>query len=170
MDRSGGGGIECGALDCRLDDTRKGFQNLPLSLTRQAILKNKGSYLQKGNLSLLCECGFSTAVEYAKIERTSYEKPPSATNQSGDNTHSKEIYNAKEKLSACSSGMDDLKAIYNTQLLTDVELKTNTKSFHAHKVWLCARSPVFETMLTSDMREKNNSSISIDDLEDDTLQ
>ncbi|CAL1279324.1 unnamed protein product [Larinioides sclopetarius] len=54
--------------------------------------------------------------------------------------------------------------------LIDVELKTETKTFPAHKVWLCAISFVFKTMLSSDMREKNSNIIPIDDLENDTVQ
>ncbi|GBN86178.1 Speckle-type POZ protein [Araneus ventricosus] len=169
LDRSGKK-IECGEADNRLDATRKDIQNLPLSLTRQAILNGKSDYMPEDNLSLSCECVFSTGVEYEKIERTLYGKPFVACSQISNDVQSKGIYNAAQKLSACPSALDDLKAIYNNQMLTDVELKTKTKSFPAHKIWLCARSPVFKTMLTSDMREKNSNHIPIDDLEDDTVQ
>ncbi|CAL1294167.1 unnamed protein product [Larinioides sclopetarius] len=80
------------------------------------------------------------------------------------------MYNVSHKLPASPSVLDDLKAIYDNQSLTDVELKTETKTFPAHKVLLCVRSPVFTTMLSSDMREKNINIILIDDLEDDTVQ
>ncbi|GBN76572.1 Speckle-type POZ protein [Araneus ventricosus] len=169
LDRSGEK-IVCGETDCRLDAARKDIQNLPLSLTRQAILNGKSDFLPEDNLTLSCECVFSTGVEYAKIERTLYEKPFVAFSEISNDVQSKGIYNAAQKLSACPSALDDLKAIYNNQLLTDVELETKAKSFPAHKIWLCARSPVFKTMLTSDMREKNSNSIPIGDLEDDTVQ
>ncbi|CAL1295606.1 unnamed protein product [Larinioides sclopetarius] len=162
--------IECGESDNRLVDTRKDIQNLPLSITRQEILKKESDYLQEDNLSLLCECVFSTGVEYEKIERTLLGKQLMAVSLISDNAQSKGIYNAAQKLSASPSVLDDLKAIYDDQSLTDLELKTETKSFPAHKVWLCARSPVFKTMLSSDMREKNSNVIPIDDLEDDTVQ
>ncbi|CAL1294166.1 unnamed protein product [Larinioides sclopetarius] len=69
LDRSGKI-IECGESDNRLDDTRKDIGNLPLSITRQAILNEECDYLPEDNLSLLCGCVFSTGVEYEKIERT----------------------------------------------------------------------------------------------------
>ncbi|CAL1283580.1 unnamed protein product [Larinioides sclopetarius] len=165
-----GGKTECGELDNRLDDIRKDIKNLPVDLTMQAILNEESDYLPEDNLSLSCECVFSTGVEYSKIEKTAFEKPFVAVSRISNNAQSKSIYHAAQKLSACPSAMDDLKVIYDNQSLTDVVLKTKTKAFPAHKVWLCARSPVFKTMLSSDMREKNSNIILIDDLEDDTVQ
>ncbi|CAL1295604.1 unnamed protein product, partial [Larinioides sclopetarius] len=169
LDRSGKK-TECGESDNRLDDPRKDIGNLPLSITRQAILKKENDYLPENSLTLSCKCVFSTGVEHEKIERTLFGKPFVAASGISDNAQSKSIYNAAQKLSTSLSVLDDLKAIYDNQSLTDIELKTETKTFPAHKVLLCARSPVFSTMLSSDMREKNSNIITIDDLEDDTVQ
>ncbi|GBO44374.1 hypothetical protein AVEN_201047-1, partial [Araneus ventricosus] len=162
--------IECGEADNRCDATRKDIQSLPLSLTRQVILNKKSEYLSHDKLSLSCECIFSTGVEYQKIERTLYEKPFVALTQMSNDVQNKDMYNSVQKLSSSPSALDDLKAIYNNQVLTDVELKTKTKSFAAHKIWLCARSPIFKAMLTNDMKEKNSNIIQLDDLEDETVQ
>ncbi|KAF8777719.1 TD and POZ domain-containing protein 5 [Argiope bruennichi] len=163
--------IECVDIDNRLDVAGNGVEYLPLSLTRAEIINRKHEYLPNDELSLLCECIFSTGVEFQKIEATEHELPAiSAIKNCYQNVCSPKKYNASEKLAACPSILDDLKTIYNKQHLTDVELKTETKSFPAHKLVLCARSSVFNAMLTKDMKEKNTNCIRVDDLDNDTLQ
>ncbi|GBN07956.1 Speckle-type POZ protein [Araneus ventricosus] len=161
--------IECGNVDNRFDATREDIRKLPLSLTRQSILNRKNDYLPNNELSVLSECTFSTGVELEKIEEIQLELPMVVLKQKCNNVHNKDGYNTAEKISACPSALDDLKATYNNKYLTDVELKTKTKSFPAHKVILCARSYVFKAMLTNDMKEKNSNFIQIDDLDDDTV-
>ncbi|CAL1295607.1 unnamed protein product [Larinioides sclopetarius] len=161
---------DCGGADNLLDDTRKDIQDLPLSLTMEAMLlaSKKGWFV--GELCLQCECVLTTGLEFSKIERSVYTKPLEAAKERGDNAQTKEVYNVQQKLSACHSATDDLKAIFDNQRFTDVEFKTKTRSFPAHQLWLCARSPVFKIMLTSDMSEKNSNVIPIDDLEDGTVE
>ncbi|GIY34637.1 hypothetical protein CEXT_475821 [Caerostris extrusa] len=48
---------------------------------------------------------------------------------------------------------EDLKILFDNQILCDVKLRTTTDTFHAHKIILSARSPVFRAMFTSDMKE-----------------
>ncbi|CAL1284159.1 unnamed protein product [Larinioides sclopetarius] len=66
--------------------------------------------------------------------------------------------------------MDDLKRNYSSKFLADVEVQTKENSYPAHKIVLCARSPVFKVMMSNDMKEKNSDSILVDDMEDDTVQ
>ncbi|GBN14650.1 Speckle-type POZ protein [Araneus ventricosus] len=165
LDRSGKA-TECGEADNRFDETRQDIQKLPLSLRRQVILNRESKYLPDDKLTLLCECTFSTGVEYEKTEKILHEIPFAALNQINNNGQNE----AAEKLSVFPSVVDDLKEIYSKQLLTDVELKTKTKSFPAHKIVLCGRSPVFKAMMTNDMKEKNNNFIQVEDLEDDIVQ
>ncbi|GBM49445.1 TD and POZ domain-containing protein 4 [Araneus ventricosus] len=162
--------MKCGEEDNRSDATRKDISKLPLSLTRKSILNRKSEYLPDDKLTLLCECTFSTGNKYEKIERILHEIPSVVLNKITNDNQNNDKYNVAGKLSACSSILDDLKALYKTQLLTDVELKTKTKSFRAHKNLLCARSPVFKAMLTNDMQEKNTDCIQVDDLENDTVE
>ncbi|XP_055944474.1 speckle-type POZ protein-like [Argiope bruennichi] len=164
-----GNNTKCGEID-RFDATLKDIQKLPLSLTRQKILSRKSEFLPNDELSLLCECTFSTGVELEKIEEIRFMLPVANLNQNFYNLTNKDIYNTAEKLSACSSALNDLKTIYDNQCFTDVELKTKTKSFPAHKLVLCARSSVFKAMLTSNMMEKHTDCIRVDDLENDTVQ
>ncbi|GBO29071.1 TD and POZ domain-containing protein 3 [Araneus ventricosus] len=162
--------IECGEIDNRFDATRKDIRNLSLSLTRQIILNKKKEYLPNDELSLICECTFSTGVEFETLEEIQHELPIAALNQSCRNASNENSYKAAEKLSACTSASEDMKAIYVNQCLTDVVLKTKTKTFPAHRIVLCARSSVFKAMLTNDMKEKHTGCIQVDDLEDDTVQ
>ncbi|GBM55384.1 Speckle-type POZ protein [Araneus ventricosus] len=169
LDRSGNV-VDFSEVDNRFDDTILDIQKVPLSLTRQVILNRKGEYLSNDELSLICECTFSTGVDLQKIEEIQHELPIAALKQSCSIPANKDGYNAAEKLSACRSALDDLKTIYSNQRLTDIELKTKTKSFLTHKLVLCARSSVFNAMLTNDMKEKNTDCIQVDDLENDTVQ
>ncbi|GIX67018.1 TD and POZ domain-containing protein 4 [Caerostris extrusa] len=65
-----------------------------------------------------------------------------------------------------SSAVDDLIHLYDDQILCDLQLKTKTKTFHAHKTVLCARSPAFRAMLMTDMKERIKEYIKVEDLED----
>ncbi|GBN07953.1 TD and POZ domain-containing protein 5 [Araneus ventricosus] len=168
LDRSGNA-TECGKVD-RFSATREDIRKLSLSLTRTVILNRKSEYLPKDELSLLCKCTFSTGVELEKIEETEYVLPITAAKQSCNNAQKRDGYNAAEKLSACTSASEDMEAIYVNQCLTDVVLKTKTKTFPAHKIVLCARSSVFKAMLTNDMKEKNTDCIQVDDLENYIVQ
>ncbi|GBO31830.1 Speckle-type POZ protein [Araneus ventricosus] len=159
---------ECCKTDNRFDATRKNIRKMTLCLTKQAILNRKGEYLPDDKLTLSFECSFSSGVEYEKIESTQYEKPFVTLNQISNSDKNKVIY--AEKLSDCPSALDDLKSSYNYQFFTDVELKTKTKSFPAHKIVLCSRSPVFKATMTNDMKEKNSNFIQVDDLEDDVVE
>ncbi|GBL86637.1 Speckle-type POZ protein [Araneus ventricosus] len=153
--------IACGNIDNRFDVVRKDIRKQPLM--RQVILNKKSEYLLDGKLSLLCECVFSTGVEFEKIEGTEH-------NICTADIKLWKVYKTAEKMSAHPSISEDMKALYVNQSLTDVELITKTKSFPAHKIVLCARSPVFKAMLTNEMKEKNTTCIQVDDLGDDVVQ
>ncbi|CAL1294987.1 unnamed protein product [Larinioides sclopetarius] len=162
--------MECGEVDNRFEVARKDICNVTLSLTRQTILNKGKIYLTNDELSLICECTFTTGVEFEKLEEIQYELPLAASNRICRNTINVNNYNAAAKLFACTSASEDMKSMYVNKFLTDVELRTKTKTFPAHKLVLCARSSVFKAMLTNDMKEKNTDCIQVDDLEDDTLQ
>ncbi|GBO17257.1 TD and POZ domain-containing protein 5 [Araneus ventricosus] len=65
---------------------------------------------------------------------------------------------------------DDLRRLYNDQILSDIRLETKSKIFHAHKNVLCAKSPVFAAMLTTNMKKKLIDCIEVEDLEDSTVK
>ncbi|GBN74160.1 Speckle-type POZ protein [Araneus ventricosus] len=169
LDQSGNV-IECGGTDNRYDAARKSIHKLPLSLTREAVLYRKNEYLPDDKLSLICECTFSSGIEYETIEETLTKVPLIVMKRKRNYVPGKNDYEAAKKLCTNSSVLEDIKSLYFNQCLTDVEVKTETKSFPAHKIVLCARSPVFKAMFTNDMKEKNTDCIRVDDLEDDIVQ
>ncbi|KAF8777759.1 Speckle-type POZ protein like [Argiope bruennichi] len=161
---SSGNIIKCTDEDNRFDGNRKEIGHFPLSLSKDAIICKKRYYLPDDRLSLLCEYAFTTGIEFQKIEGIESETIVTNIEQLRNYSH------IKEKLLACPSALAELKDFYSNKYLTDVELKTETNSFPAHKIVLCARSPVFKAMMDNDMKEKNSKSIQVDDLEDDTVQ
>ncbi|GBN11534.1 Speckle-type POZ protein B [Araneus ventricosus] len=151
---------------------RQDIRKRPLkrTLTRRSILDAQ-NFLVDDTLRLVYRCFFSTGVEFEEILGTRHGMAVATQNQVCSNSHTERSYKASaERLRACPSVSEDLKSFYSRQRLTDVELKTKTKSFSAHTAVLCARSPVFETMMSSDMEEKSKKCLKVDDLEDDTVQ
>ncbi|GFR03374.1 TD and POZ domain-containing protein 3 [Trichonephila clavata] len=65
---------------------------------------------------------------------------------------------------------EDMKCLYDEGAFSDVKIRTNTQTFHAHKAILSARSLVFRAMLMTDMKEKIQESVDVPDLEDDTVR
>ncbi|GBM67068.1 Speckle-type POZ protein B [Araneus ventricosus] len=161
---------DCGEIDYAFDAERISIHKLPLSLTREEVLNRKSEYLPKDNFCLLCECTFSTEMILNTIEEHRHELPFAAIKQKSNHDDNKDLYKAAEKISECCSVSEDIKAIYIKQQLTDMELRAKTKSFPAHKVVMCVRSPVFEAMLTSEMTEKIKDCIQVNDLENDIVE
>ncbi|GFS29512.1 hypothetical protein NPIL_205531 [Nephila pilipes] len=64
----------------------------------------------------------------------------------------------------------DLECLYVKGILCDVKLCTTTQTFHAHKIILSARSPVFQLMFETNMKEKTQERVDIPDLDDDTVR
>ncbi|GBM91668.1 Speckle-type POZ protein [Araneus ventricosus] len=63
----------------------------------------------------------------------------------------------------------DFKTLYNDGIFSDIELRTSTKSFPAHKNILSARSLVFRRMFGSVKKEKNSGYVDITDFEAETI-
>jgi len=66
------------------------------------------------------------------------------------------------------------KAIMEDKSTTDLTItcgdKKKKKTFHVHKSFFCARSPVFRAAVESDMLEKKNSEIYIEEVDEKTLR
>ncbi|GFY11041.1 TD and POZ domain-containing protein 3 [Trichonephila clavipes] len=65
---------------------------------------------------------------------------------------------------------EDLKCLYGEGVFSDVKLRTATQVFQAHKILLSARSPIFRAMFNTNMKEKIQKCVDIQDLEDDTVR
>jgi len=64
----------------------------------------------------------------------------------------------------------DLKTLLNDEETSDLKILVGEKVFYCHKnIYMC-RSPVFKTMLTTDMKEKSENSVTITDTDPDTFE
>ncbi|GFQ71295.1 tdpoz2 [Trichonephila clavata] len=138
-----------------------------LTFSKEQLMKNKNRYLPNDVLQLYCECDTATGNMLEEIEKASYGCLSSIQegNITSNNLKSKKVF-----LDPTRILKENLEFSYTENLLCDTKLKTKTGLFNAHKFILGARSPVFKAMFTTDMREKNNECVTIEDLDDDTVQ
>ena len=64
----------------------------------------------------------------------------------------------------------DIGQLLETQKFSDVELKVNKETFHAHKLILAARSPVFAAMFEHEMLEKAEGFVDIVDTDENVFK
>ena len=64
---------------------------------------------------------------------------------------------------------DDLVNLFHGSKLTDVTIVCKDREFQCHKAVLAGRSTVFEAMFTHEMKEKKDSKVDIQDMDEDTL-
>ncbi|GFS53429.1 TD and POZ domain-containing protein 2 [Nephila pilipes] len=139
------------------DTEMRKFISFPL--TKNEFVASQDFYLPNDAMTLKCECAFWSGVLTSEMESVAYDCHA---------THEDSPPAAKEELS--NTLKDDLKSLLNGQLFCDTQLKTSTRTFPAHVSILSARSPVFKAMFTSDMRERANECVSIEDMDEDTVQ
>ncbi|KAF8777729.1 TD and POZ domain-containing protein 2 [Argiope bruennichi] len=153
--------LKCGQSDTRFDLERKENLYVPLIFTKKQLLEKKNEFLPNDSLTLICECSFSIGVEFEKIEKTVYG--PLWISTPVAQTFGSEIIDYP---TIC----DDYRCLLNDPVLSDITLKTKTKTFPAHKAVLIARSSVFRDLLTKDTNDKDNKDcIEVEDLEDEAL-
>ncbi|GIY38829.1 speckle-type POZ protein [Caerostris extrusa] len=133
-------------------------------------MRKKSQYLRDDVLSLLYECNFSTGLVYGEIENTNYGWiPPQTANACLSDLNLAE--NATTRNSSAPSVLKrDIEWMLHENVLCDVKLRTRAETFPAHWFILSARSPVFRAMLQSDMKEKAQDSIDIEDVDADTVR
>ncbi|KAF8777716.1 TD and POZ domain-containing protein 3 [Argiope bruennichi] len=159
-----GNEIEFGKIDTRNYLERKNTLKIPIYFKRKILLDKGPEYLSNDNLTLRCECIVSTGIEFQRIEETCYDLhfTPFIREKLRD------PYTASRSAEP-NSVSDDLRSLYKDRIVSDIQLKTVSKTFYAHKSVLCARSSVFRAMLTTDMKEKILDGIQIEDLDDNTI-
>ncbi|GFW88423.1 hypothetical protein TNCV_2287491 [Trichonephila clavipes] len=122
-----------------------------LNFSKKELIKKRNNYLPNNTLQLYCECDFATGIMLDNIEKISYGCSPSI--QEGD-LICDDLKSKKICLNSTRVLKENLESSYKEDLLCDVNLKTKTRSFPAHKSILSARSRVFKAMFTHDMKEK----------------
>ncbi|GBM80967.1 TD and POZ domain-containing protein 1 [Araneus ventricosus] len=147
---------------------------VPLTFSWQRLIENKELYLPNDVLTLQCEVifpkGRKISEELEKVGDMAYDydcKDIQAAITYATNTNSSSEEQHTKSLPTLT---DDLISLFNEDILYDIKLKTATETFPAHTVVLSARSPVFKSMFLTDMREKTNKCVDIEDLDADTVR
>ncbi|GFT39176.1 TD and POZ domain-containing protein 1 [Trichonephila clavipes] len=153
--------VECGKKEFYSGEVEI-VKSIPLTFSKNKLLRKKDLYLKDDKLFLCCVCAFTTGIAYEGVGKTI------SGNFDSKHKKAKLLHGTvtEEKNIGCLK--DDVKSLYNDLALSDTALCTDTKSFPAHIAILCARSAVFKAMFTSDMKER--SKVDILDLNDDTVQ
>jgi len=110
-------------------------------------LKEKSGYLNEGNLEVMCRVFTWIGLQHSKIETFGMPCKSEGTDR--------------------LLGM--IKELLSTGDDSDVTITTLTKSFPVHKLILKIHSPVFKTMLESQMVEAANNVVSIVDFKEDAV-
>ncbi|GFS57591.1 hypothetical protein NPIL_4211 [Nephila pilipes] len=189
-----GSRIDLGKCETWPHEVAKEEQYL-LSFTKKNVIEKKNLYMKNDVLSLYCEFSWTNGSVYNNCEKIDTPSlsdaviPKPTTILSGisnsiipkPNTTSSCINNTippkecasnteVEEMNKMVDLKEDMEYLYAESILCDVKLCTTNETFPAHKAFLCARSPVFRKMFTTDMKEKVQECVDIPDLEDDTVR
>ncbi|KAF8777967.1 TD and POZ domain-containing protein 3 [Argiope bruennichi] len=143
------------------DDLEEGI-SFPLQFKESMLTEYRSLYFPDNVLSLDCEYILSTTT--ALFECASCGNPSSSAlsvDVKGDA--------GEEEPNLVSDLAKDLKSIHSNAILCDVELRTSSQTFPAHKAILSARSTVFRRMFDNDMKGKRTSHVKIPELDDATV-
>ncbi|XP_055952842.1 speckle-type POZ protein-like [Argiope bruennichi] len=139
---------------------------ISLTISKDFLIKYREQYLPMNQLTILCEEIFAEGkttkeIEYVFDSQDNQKVISEAkrTDISFEEYHSEDLTSLK----------DDLISMFRGSILCDTKIKTGNAIFPAHITVLSARSPVFKSMFTTDMKEKTNHCVDIDDLDDDTV-
>ncbi|GFS80039.1 TD and POZ domain-containing protein 1-like [Nephila pilipes] len=148
--------LDCGHYEFVAEDLTEGT-TFTLLITKKKLMEKKDIFLSKDELSLHCECAFTTGIIFEGIEKIHVGAPSVETkDRFGDGSET------------CSSdGLKRaLKSIYDEGLFSDMELRTIHESFSVHRNILAARSPVFKAIF----KDSSQEFIHIPDLDYDVVR
>ncbi|GFS57593.1 BTB and MATH domain-containing protein 42 [Nephila pilipes] len=175
--------IDCGKCEMS-HSSYYDYVTHPLPFTVHNLIRNKDLYLKNNILSLYCEFSWTDGVvNHTLKENFSVITPPNISDSvipkpsisspcTGNEIIPKPYVSNddEEENDKTIDLIKDIENLYVEGILCDVQLRTATGTFPAHKVFLCARSPVFRQMFTTDMKEKIQGCVDVPDLEDDTVR
>ncbi|GBM16481.1 Speckle-type POZ protein [Araneus ventricosus] len=121
-------------------------------VSQEDLMENAALYLPLDILSLHCELTFYSGKEYEKVERIEYETDSVAEVKKTEFSNALKFLLSKEGI------------------LCDMKLQTATETFPAHTAILSAKSPIFEAMFKSNMKETIEKCVHIADVEAETLK
>ncbi|GBM11925.1 TD and POZ domain-containing protein 1 [Araneus ventricosus] len=126
-------------------------------------------------ISLSGRCSAETLIEtesktIGKIDELEYGFDYQDTQEIIPNTTNTNFSSKEQHTESLTTLKDDLNSLFKEEILCDTKLKTANATFPAHALVLSARSSVFKSMFTTDMKEKTNKCVDIDDLDDDAVR
>ncbi|KAG8183725.1 hypothetical protein JTE90_002790 [Oedothorax gibbosus] len=122
------------------------------TFTRQ-LSQERSIFVIDNNLSVHCEFELSFGLTAYAIEQQKFLPPAKPQQQ--------RVHNPLTT---------DLRSMFVDQKFCDVSFRVGGRTLGAHRLILCARSPVFSAMFDNDMKEKRDDSVDIDDLDYATLR
>ncbi|XP_055953411.1 speckle-type POZ protein B-like [Argiope bruennichi] len=157
------------ATECFRDefwfDESVGTKRFALLRTKRMLMEAKNVYLPDDVLTLQCECTISFDISLQEIERISYDNSPAQDSE----TDSYSLDKANLLFVSKSILNNNLKSMLDDCSLFDINLRTSSRTYPAHKCILSARSPVFKAMFSNNMKEKMSEWVDIEEFDDDTI-
>ncbi|CAL1287252.1 unnamed protein product [Larinioides sclopetarius] len=121
-------------------------------VSKEELLTKAALYLPNDILSLQCELTLFSEKEYEEVESIEYETDSVSVVKQTDFKNELELLTRREGIPC------------------DTKLHTVTETFSAHTAILSAKSPVFEAMFASDMKEADEKCVQIDDVDAETVK
>ncbi|CAL1280037.1 unnamed protein product [Larinioides sclopetarius] len=155
-------------IECEKDNEHESEEenedaNFSFPFTRQNLLANKKLFLPNDVLSLHWEWSFSRKYLVShEIEEVQY-------GCSNIGTKTSDVYEgSNEKIHQLNSLTDKLNFFYNNKFLCDVQLRTSTTTFQAHKIILSAFSSTFENIFSKNVEDSD--CVFLENMNDDTAK
>ncbi|GBN50498.1 TD and POZ domain-containing protein 3 [Araneus ventricosus] len=140
---------------------------ITLTLSKEYLVKNREYFLPNDKLTILCEVMLPGDATVGEME---YIFDCHDTEGVISDTRSTDVSSEEHHVENLTTLKDDLISLFREGIFSDTKLNTATETFSAHISVLSARSPVFKSMFTNDMKEKTNQCVDIDDLDADTVR
>ncbi|GBM11894.1 TD and POZ domain-containing protein 3 [Araneus ventricosus] len=138
-----------------------------LAVSKAYLIKNNEWFLPNDALTIRCDVIFPAGEANHEMK---YIFDYQGTQEVISNTRSTDVSSQEHPIENLKTLKNDLISLFREGILCDTKLKTATETFPAHMAILSARSPVFKAMFTTDMKEKTNNCVDVDDLDADTVR
>ncbi|GFV29792.1 TD and POZ domain-containing protein 4 [Trichonephila clavipes] len=136
-------------------------------ITRKELVTNKCVVLPNDVLSL--KCAFDIVLAHVSSRLEDYRQF-SCFEIEAVVPAVEDVHDEEEDSVSCCPLKKALTSLYEEGTLSDINIRSGTKSFPVHKSILSVRSPVFHAMFGTEMREKTSKDLDLPDVDADTLR